>query len=155
MRSACAWHDAQDAKIVRFGDNMRDVAVTEGDKVAAQQQMGYNVVGYGVGNLINYVNQVEEKNINKLLEEYEAIYQMDQYVQKNGEHRDAMREAARIEIGIKTFLEDSDFKGFITNFENLHGLNQLPGLAVQRLMAEGYCRGKKNSWVLFNSCDSI
>ncbi|MEF8812001.1 MAG: L-arabinose isomerase [Bacteroidales bacterium] len=145
-RTACAWHDAQDAKIARFGDNMRNVAVTEGDKVAAQQQMGYDVAGYGIGELVNYVNQIEDKEFDRLVEQYGDIYQIDPSVQKEKDKFNSLREAARIEIGMKAFLEDGDFKGFTTNFEDLHGLVQLPGLAVQRLMAEGYGFGAEGDW---------
>ncbi|MBS3776510.1 MAG: L-arabinose isomerase [Bacteroidales bacterium] len=145
-RTACAWHDAQGAKIARFGDNMRNVAVTEGDKVAAQQQMGYDVAGYGIGELVNYVNQVEDKDVDRLVEQYGDIYQIDPSVQKEKDKFNSLREAARIEIGMKAFLEDGDFKGFTTNFEDLHGLVQLPGLAVQRLMAEGYGFGAEGDW---------
>ncbi|MFP4620484.1 MAG: L-arabinose isomerase, partial [Bacteroidales bacterium] len=145
-RTACAWHDAQGAKIARFGDNMRNVAVTEGDKVAAQQQMGYDVAGYGIGELVNYVNQVEDKDADRLVEQYGDIYQIDPSVQKEKDKFNSLREAARIEIGMKAFLEDGDFKGFTTNFEDLHGLVQLPGLAVQRLMAEGYGFGAEGDW---------
>lgn len=145
-RTACAWHDAQGAKIARFGDNMRNVAVTEGDKVAAQQQMGYDVAGYGIGELVNYVNQVEDKDVDRLVEQYGDIYQINPSVQKAKDKFNSLREAARIEIGMKAFLEDGDFKGFTTNFEDLHGLVQLPGLAVQRLMAEGYGFGAEGDW---------
>ncbi|MBS3771819.1 MAG: L-arabinose isomerase, partial [Bacteroidales bacterium] len=105
-RTACAWHDAQGAKIARFGDNMRNVAVTEGDKVAAQQQMGYDVAGYGIGELVNYVNQVEDKDVDRLVEQYGDIYQIDPSVQKEKDIFNSLREAARIEIGMKAFLED-------------------------------------------------
>ncbi|MGM0529944.1 MAG: L-arabinose isomerase [Bacteroidota bacterium] len=145
-RTACAWHDAQGAKFVRFGDNMRNVAVTEGDKVAAQQQMGYDVAGYGIGELVSYVNQVEDKEVDKLLEEYQATYQIDNSIRDDKNKYNSLKEAARIEIGMRAFLEDGDFKGFTTNFEDLHGLVQLPGLAVQRLMAEGYGFGAEGDW---------
>ena len=145
-RTACAWHDGQGAKIARFGDNMRNVAVTEGDKIAAQQQMGYDVAGYGVGELVSYVNQVKDKDVDKLVEEYRDTYQLDHSVQDDKHKFNALKEGARIEIGMKAFLEDGDFKGFTTNFEDLHGLAQLPGLAVQRLMAEGYGFGAEGDW---------
>jgi L-arabinose isomerase len=146
MRTACAWQDMQGARIARFGDNMRNVAVTEGDKVAAQQQMGYDVAGYGVGELVSYVNQTEDKQVDKLVEEYRETFQIDSSVQEDKHKYNALREAARIEIGMKAFLQDGDFKGFTTNFEDLHGLEQLPGLAVQRLMAEGYGFGAEGDW---------
>lgn len=146
MRTACAWQDMQGARIARFGDNMRNVAVTEGDKVAAQQQMGYDVAGFGVGELVSYVNDVQDKDVDRLLEEYKESYKLDSTVQEDKNRYNSLREAARIEIGMKAFLEAGDFKGFTTNFEDLHGLVQLPGLAVQRLMAEGYGFGAEGDW---------
>ena len=146
MRTACAWQDMQGARIARFGDNMRNVAVTEGDKVAAQQQMGYDVAGFGVGELVSYVNEVQDKDVDRLLEEYKESYKLDSTVQEDKNRYSSLREAARIEIGMKAFLEAGDFKGFTTNFEDLHGLVQLPGLAVQRLMAEGYGFGAEGDW---------
>lgn len=146
MRTACAWQDMQGARIARFGDNMRNVAVTEGDKVAAQQQMGYDVAGFGVGELVSYVNDVQDKDVDRLLEEYKESYKLDSTVQEDKNRYNSLREAARIELGMKAFLEAGDFKGFTTNFEDLHGLVQLPGLAVQRLMAEGYGFGAEGDW---------
>ncbi len=145
-RAACAWHDMQGAKLVRFGDNMREVAVTEGDKVEAQKQLGYSVYGYGVGDLVARVNQVTEKEIDKLTAEYEAVYELTKPIAKEGKKRAALREAARIELGMRSFLEEGNFKAFTTNFEDLHGLKQLPGLAVQRLMADGYGFGAEGDW---------
>ena len=146
MRTTCAWQDMQGARIARFGDNMRNVAVTEGDKVAAQQQMGYDVAGFGVGELVSYVNDVQDKDVDRLLEEYKESYKLDSTVQEDKNRHNSLKEAARIEIGMKAFLEAGDFKGFTTNFEDLHGLVQLPGLAVQRLMAEGYGFGAEGDW---------
>ena len=145
-RAACAWHDAQGAKLVRFGDNMREVAVTEGDKVEAQRQLGYSVYGYGVGDLVARVNKVTEKQIDKLTAEYMATYKMTKQTSKDDKTRDALREAARIELGMRGFLKQGNFKAFTTNFEDLHGLKQLPGLAVQRLMADGYGFGAEGDW---------
>jgi L-arabinose isomerase len=146
VRAACAWHDAQGARIARFGDNMRDVAVTEGDKVAAQVQLGYSVYGYGVGDLVERVNQVAEDEIQALLDEYDQRYQVAESLRPGGGQRSALRDAARIEAGMRRFLEEGNFKAFTTTFENLHGLVQLPGLAVQRLMAEGYGFGAEGDW---------
>jgi L-arabinose isomerase len=145
-RAACAWHDTQGAKVVRFGDNMREVAVTEGDKVEAQKQLGYSVYGYGVGDLVARVNKVTDKEIDKLTGEYEATYELTRPISKDGKLREALREAARIELGMRAFLEEGNFKAFTTNFEDLHGLKQLPGLAVQRLMADGYGFGAEGDW---------
>ena len=145
-RAACAWHDAQGMKIARIGDNMRDVAVTEGDKVEAQARFGYAVSGYGVGDLVAAVNQVNDSQISALLDEYEAQYDLMPSLLEGGEYRSSLAEAAKIEIGLRTFLEAGNFKGITTTFENLHGLPQLPGLAVQRLMADGYGFGAEGDW---------
>ncbi|MGB2911853.1 MAG: L-arabinose isomerase [Anaerolineales bacterium] len=146
LRAACAWHDAQGAKIVRFGDNMRDVAVTEGDKVAAQIQLGYSVYGYGVGDLVASVNQVTDAETEVLLAEYDQRYIVAENLRPGGAQRSELHEAARIEAGMRCFLEAGNFKAFTTTFEDLHGLVQLPGLAVQRLMADGYGFGAEGDW---------
>jgi L-arabinose isomerase len=146
MRAAAAWHDWQDAKFCRFGDNMRDVAVTEGDKVAAQIQFGYSVNGYGVGDLVKAVNKATDHEVGRLVREYEARYAVAPKLLKNQAMRDSLREAARIEVGLRAFLTAGDFKGFTDTFEDLHGLQQLPGIAVQRLMAEGYGFGAEGDW---------
>ena len=127
VRAACAWHDTQGAKIARFGDNMRQVAVTEGDKVEAQIRFGYSVDGYAVGDLVKYVNQVTDAAVDKLVAEYDDRYIVAESLQRHGDRRQALREAARIEIGLRAFLENGSFKAFTTTFEDLHGLTQLPG----------------------------
>jgi len=144
-RAAAAWFDAQGARVARFGDNMRQVAVTEGDKVEAQIRMGYSVDGYGVGDLVARVNAITDSQANALVSEYESTYQMIKTAQ-DAKRREALREAARIELGMRTFLEEGNFKAFTTTFEDLHGLKQLPGLAVQRLMADGYGFGAEGDW---------
>ncbi len=146
MRAASAWHDAQGARVARFGDNMREVAVTEGDKVEAQIRLGYSVNGYGVGDLVHFVNKVSDAEIDRLVSEYDERYVMAPSLRRSGEQRQALCEAARIELGMKAFLEDGHFKAFTTTFEDLHGLAQLPGLAVQRLMADGYGFGAEGDW---------
>jgi L-arabinose isomerase len=145
-RAAAAWHDWQTAKFCRFGDNMREVAVTEGDKVAAQMQFGYSVNGYGVGDLVKYVNATSDGQIDRLVNEYESSYTLVPMLRKNGSMRKSLRDAARIEIGLRTFLTGGGFKGFTDTFEDLHGLAQLPGVAVQRLMSEGYGFGAEGDW---------
>jgi L-arabinose isomerase len=145
-RATCAWQDAQGMKIARFGDNMRDVAVTEGDKVEAQAQMGYSVYGYGVGDLVASINRVSDAEVARLLKIYESEYQLAPSLADGGEYRSSLVEAAKIEIGLRVFLEAGNFKAFTTTFENLHGLQQLPGLAVQRLMADGYGFGAEGDW---------
>ncbi len=146
MRAACARLDAQGAKIARFGDNMRDVAVTEGDKVEAQMRFGYSVNGYGVGDLVAMVNEVMDSEVDKLVEEYEAKYNVSKVLRKGGRGHQSLKDAAKIEIGLRAFLKAGNFKGFTDTFEDLHGLEQLPGLAVQRLMAEGYGFGAEGDW---------
>lgn len=145
MRAACAWHDAQGGKIARLGDNMRDVAVTEGDKVEAQLRLGYAVNGYGIGDLAAYVNQVEDSAIDRLINEYGDLYDFADSAAEGGRHH-ALRESARIELGLRAFLTEGNFNAFTTTFEDLHGLEQLPGLAVQRLMADGYGFGAEGDW---------
>jgi L-arabinose isomerase len=146
MRAACAWQDAQGAKIARFGDNMREVAVTEGDKVEAQIRFGYSVNGYAVGDLVEYVEGVTEGQIDELVAEYDGLYAVGEPLRPGGAQRQALREAARIELGMRAFLEHGGFVAFTTTFENLYGLSQLPGLAVQRLMADGYGFGAEGDW---------
>ena len=145
-RAAAAWHDWQTAKFCRFGDNMREVAVTEGDKVAAQIQFGYSVNGYGVGDLVKRVAAVSDKEIDGLTATYENEYAIAPKLRKNGALRPSLREAARIELGLRSFLADGNFKGFTDTFEDLHGLAQLPGIAAQRLMAAGYGFAGEGDW---------
>jgi L-arabinose isomerase len=142
IRVAAAYHDALNMKVARFGDNMRDVAVTEGNKVSAQIQMGYSVYGFGIGDLVKYVNAVDEDTIKKLLEEYNSEYKLTKEVASS----ETLKESARIEAGMEQFLNNGNFKAFTTTFEDLHGLKQLPGLAVQRLMAKGYGFGAEGDW---------
>lgn len=145
-RAACAWHDSRSARLARFGDNMRSVAVTEGDKVEAQLRFGYQVSGYGVGDLVAVVNQASDSEIGSLVSEYEDQYAVSEDLRASGIRHESIREAARIEIGLRRFLEVGNFKAFTTTFEDLHGLAQLPGLAVQRLMADGYGFGAEGDW---------
>jgi len=145
-RVACAWADMQGARLARFGDNMRSVAVTEGDKVAAQMQLGYQVYGYGVGDLVEHVNAVSNSELTALVNEYEATYVIADDLRKGGDQHESVREAARIELGIRAFLDDGNFKAFTTTFEDLHGLVQLPGISAQRLMADGYGFGAEGDW---------
>ncbi|HEY9154457.1 MAG TPA: L-arabinose isomerase, partial [Opitutaceae bacterium] len=145
MRAARAWQDWQGAKFARFGDNMRAVAVTEGDKVSAEMKFGFSTNGYGVGDLVAKINAVDESSIDKLVKEYGDKFQVAAPLQ-SGEGVKSLRYAARQEIGIRAFLEEGNFKGFTTTFEDLHGLAQLPGLAPQRLMAAGYGFAGEGDW---------
>ncbi len=146
VRAAAAWHDAQSLKIARFGDNMRSVAVTEGDKVEAQVRLGYSVASYGVGDLADRVGQIAEQEIDELVAEYDEGYEVAAPLRRNGASRPALREAAKIELGLTAFLKEGGFEAFTDTFEDLHGLAQLPGVAVQRLMAKGYGFGAEGDW---------
>jgi L-arabinose isomerase len=146
MRVARGWQDLQGARFARFGDNMRDVAVTEGDKVAAEIRFGYSVRGHGVGDLVAEIRGVAEGGVTRLCSEYGERYTVAPELRRGGSRHESLREAARIELGLRAFLEKGDFKGFTTTFEDLHGLRQLPGLAVQRLMADGYGFGAEGDW---------
>lgn len=145
-RVTAAWHDWQGAKFARFGDNMRYVAVTEGDKVEAELKFGYSVNTYGIGDLVKVIGEVSDQETDMLVQEYEDHYNVMSILRKGGERHDSLREAARIEAGLRHFLQDGNFKGFSDTFEDLHGMQQLPGLAVQRLMAEGYGFSAEGDW---------
>jgi L-arabinose isomerase len=146
VRAARAWHDWQGAKFARLGDNMRQVAVTEGDKVSAEMKFGFSVNGYGIGDLVAIQAGITDSEINALCDEYAASYQLAPALAKGGERHASLRESARIEAALRAFLKQGGFKGFTTTFEDLHGLKQLPGIAVQRLMAEGYGFGAEGDW---------
>jgi len=145
-RAACAWHDAQGARFARFGDNMREVAVTEGDKVGAQMRLGYSVNGYGVGDLARRVNDVSDAEVDEAVARYGEEYCVTPALRAGGERHQSLRDGARIELGLRRFLTEGGFKGFTTTFEDLHGLTQLPGLGPQRLMAEGYGFAAEGDW---------
>jgi len=145
-RAACAWHDAQDLKVARFGDNMRNVAVTEGNKVSAQIDLCYSVSGYGVGDLVKRVGDVTDREVDQLTARYDETYTTAECLRPGGCKRQSLREAARIELGLRNFLEDTGSHAFTDTFEDLHGLEQLPGIAVQRLMADGYGFGAEGDW---------
>jgi L-arabinose isomerase len=146
MRAAYAWHDAQQLKVARLGDNMRNVAVTEGNKVSAQIALGYTVNGYGVGDLVKFVEQVTDAEVNELVSLYDDAYIVSEPLRKGGCKRQSLSDAARIEIGLRHFLEMTGSNAFTDTFEDLHGLAQLPGIAVQRLMADGYGFGAEGDW---------
>ncbi|HZB14732.1 MAG TPA: L-arabinose isomerase [Chryseolinea sp.] len=146
MRAASGWHDLQGARFCRFGDNMRQVAVTDGDKVEAEIKFGYSVNGYGVGDLVKVINEVSDAEVTKLAGVYEEQYAVVTPLKKGGDRHQALRDAAKIETGLRNFLTSGGFKGFTDTFEDLHGIVQLPGIAVQRLMAEGYGFGGEGDW---------
>jgi L-arabinose isomerase len=145
-RAAAGWHDWQGAKFARFGDNMRFVAVTDGDKVEAELKFGFSVNTYGIGDLVAVINAVSDDAINALVDEYEAAYTMADDLKKGGAKHSSVYEAARIELGMRKFLKDGGFKGFSDTFEDLHGMAQLPGIASQRLMADGYGFAGEGDW---------
>ncbi|HLO59162.1 MAG TPA: L-arabinose isomerase [Bacteroidales bacterium] len=145
-RAAAAWYDFQTLKVARFGDNMREVAVTEGDKVEAQIKFGMSVNGYGVGDLVKMVNEVDDKAIDSVVKEYQDLYLVAEAGKAGGKSYENVRYQARLEIAMKRFLEGGKFGAFTTTFEDLHGLKQLPGLASQRLMDAGYGFGAEGDW---------
>lgn len=145
-RVAVAWHDWQTGKIARFGDNMREVAVTEGNKVSAQIQFGFSVNGYGIGDLVKRIEGVSKKEVDGLLKDYEQEYTLSSALASNGRKRKALEQAARIELGLTHFLSEGHFFAFTDTFEDLHGLDQLPGIAVQRLMHQGFGFGAEGDW---------
>ena len=144
IRAAVGYNELKNMKLARFGDNMREVAVTEGDKVEAQIKLGLSVSGFGVGDLVKNVDAVTDSQISELIKEYKQKYTFD--IPEGSEEYQSVVESVRIEIGLRTFLEEGGFKAFTTTFEDLHGLKQLPGLAVQRLMNDGYGFGAEGDW---------
>lgn len=145
-RVAVARYRMQTMKVVRFGDNMREVAVTEGDKVEAQIKFGFSVNTHGVGDLVKIINQISEADIDRLMQEYAETYQLAKGLMQGGTLRNSLVEAARIELGLKFFLEDGGYSAYTNTFEDLHGMRQLPGIGSQRLMAAGYGYGGEGDW---------
>ncbi len=146
MRVAAAWADAQDMLIIRFGDNMNNVAVTDGDKVEAEMRLGYHVDYYPIGDLVAVQDTVTDAEIAELVKVYESEYTLAPNAKEGGKDRKQVVEAARGELALRKFLKAKGAKGFTTNFDALHGIDQLPGLASQRLMAEGYGFGAEGDW---------
>ena len=146
MRVAAAWADAQDMRIIRFGDQMNNVAVTDGDKVEAEMRLGYHVDYYPIADLVAVQDQVTDAEVDALVAEYEKEYDLAPNCQASGKDRQQVRNAAREEIALRRFLEAKGAKAFTTNFDDLAGVDQLPGLACQRLMAEGYGFGAEGDW---------
>ncbi|MDU7431098.1 MAG: L-arabinose isomerase, partial [Cutibacterium avidum] len=145
-RAATAWNALHHMKLARFGDNMRNVAVTEGDKTEAELRLGVSVNTWSVNDLVEVVDAVEESAIDELVATYDAQYEVAEELRPGGAARESLRYGARIELGLRKFLDDGGFEAFSTNFEDLGGLRQLPGLAVQRLMADGYGFGAEGDW---------
>ncbi|MET8355174.1 MULTISPECIES: L-arabinose isomerase [unclassified Micromonospora] len=146
QRAAAGWAAVRSLKLARFGDNMRYVAVTEGDKVEAELRFGVQVNTWGVNELADAVDAAADADIDALVAEYEQTYDVVPELRAGGERHASLRNGAAIELGLRSFLEEGGFGAFTTSFEDLGTLKQLPGLAVQRLMAEGYGFGAEGDW---------
>ncbi len=146
MRAAAGASEMRGLRVARFGDNMRQVAVTEGDKVEAQMRLGTQVNSYGVGDLVASIRDVPDSSVDDLVAEYDRSYDMAPPLQPGGDRRASLQYAARTELGLRAFLDTGGFKAFTDTFEDLHGLQQLPGIAVQRLMHDGYGFGAEGDW---------
>lgn len=146
VRVSVAKYKMQTMKVVRFGDNMRQVAVTDGDKVSAEMKFGFSVNTHAVGDLVQVINQISDAEIGKLIQEYEDTYDLMPSLSKSGDRRSSLYEAARIELGLKAFLEDGGYSAYTNTFEDLHGMRQLPGIGSQRMMAAGYGYGGEGDW---------
>src|SRR5690606_1794497 len=145
-RVVLGWEELQHLKVARIGDNMRQVAVTEGDKVEAQIRFGFEVNGYDSSDIIEHIKGVSDNELKELLEEYESSYNLTQALKSGGDQRQSLVDAAKIELGLRSFLDQGGFKAFTDTIENLGKLQQLPGIAVQRLMADGYGFGGEGDW---------
>lgn len=145
-RVVLGWDELQNLKVARFGDNMREVAVTDGDKVEAQIRFGMSVNGYDSSDIIRHIEKVTESDLNNLLDVYETSYELTPSLKKGGDKRQSLVEAAKIELGLRSFLDEGGFKAFTDTFENLGTLKQLPGIAAQRLMADGYGFAGEGDW---------
>lgn len=145
-RAATGWAELHQLRLARFGDNMRNVAVTEGDKTEAELRLGVSVNTWGVNDLVAAVDAVDDAAVDALVAEYEELYDVAPALRAGGDRHESLRYGARQELGLRSFLEDGGFGAFTTNFEDLGGLRQLPGLAVQRLMADGYGFGAEGDW---------
>jgi L-arabinose isomerase len=146
VRAARGLDRLRTLRLVRFGDNMRDVAVTEGDKVEAELRFGVSVNTYGVNDLVAYVDAVADEAVDVLVTEYADAYELAPELRRGAEQHESLRYAARLELGLRDFLGEGGYGAFTTNFEDLGGLRQLPGLAVQRLMADGVGFGGEGDW---------
>jgi L-arabinose isomerase len=146
MRAAMGLHELASLRVARLGDNMRQVAVTDGDKVEAQIRLGMEVNGFGVGELVASMKSITDAEVDRTVSEYDDRYVLDPALQPGGKRREALRYEARIELGLRAFLESRRSRAFTDSFEDLTGLDQLPGMAVQRLMADGYGFGAEGDW---------
>ncbi len=146
MRVAAAWADAQSMRIIRFGDQMNNVAVTDGDKVEAEMRLGYHVDYYPIADLARVQAALTEEEIAALVAQYDADYDVAENCKEGGKDRQQVVEAAKAELSLRKFLEEKGAKAFTTNFDDLEGFDQLPGLAAQRMMADGYGFGAEGDW---------
>jgi len=146
IRVAVGAYELKTMKVVRFGDNMRQVAVTDGDKVAAEMAFGMSVNTHGIGDLVAVINQITDAEVDRLVAEYADSYTLMASLQKAGAQHSSLRDAAKIELGLRAFLQDGGFSAYTDTFEDLHGMTQLPGIASQRLMADGYGFGGEGDW---------
>lgn len=145
-RVVLGWDELQNLKVARIGDNMREVAVTEGDKVEAQMRFGFSVNGFDSSDVVKHIDKITDKELNDLLAIYEDSYQLTPDLLKGGAQRESLIDSAKIELGLRGFLEEGGFGAFTDTFENLGALKQLPGIATQRLMADGYGFGGEGDW---------
>ena len=145
-RVALGWNEFQNLKVARIGDNMREVSVTDGDKVEAQLRFGFSVNGYDSSDITKYINKLTDQQVNDLVKTYEAEYDLADALLESGSKRQSLIDAAKIELGLRSFLEEGSFGAFTDTFENLGELKQLPGIATQRLMADGYGFGGEGDW---------
>lgn len=146
VRACAGRSESKQLKVARLGDNMREVAVTEGDKVEAQIAFGFSVNGYGLGDVVAFINKISDQEVDALVKIYHQDYKIKEEFLKNKKFATNLRNEAKTELGLRAFLKDKNCMAFTTTFEDLHGLNQLPGLAVQRLMADGYGFGAEGDW---------
>jgi L-arabinose isomerase len=145
-RVAMGWDEFQNLKVARIGDNMREVSVTDGDKIEAQLRFGFSVNGYDSSDVVKHIKNLKQEDVDVLVKEYETAYEVDEKLQNGGEKRESLIDAAKIELGLRAFLDEGGFKAFTDTFENLGELKQLPGIATQRLMADGYGFGAEGDW---------
>lgn len=145
-RVALGWNEFQNLKVARLGDNMREVSVTDGDKVEAQFRFGFSVNGYDSSDVVNHIKSLDQKEVDALVKTYEETYELSDLLKEGSQQRSSLVEAAKIELGLRKFLEEGGFKAFTDTFENLGELKQLPGIATQRLMADGYGFGAEGDW---------
>ena len=140
------WHEFQNLNVARIGDNMREVSVTDGDKVEAQLRFGFSVNGYDSSDVVKHMNKLTQNEVDTLVAEYEDSYVLSEKLKSGGGKRQSLIDAAKIELGLRAFLDEGGFKAFTDTFENLGELKQLPGIATQRLMADGYGFGGEGDW---------